>query len=165
MRTLPFFLFVFLCRALFGASIEGFWKTVDEATGHPRCVLAVYEYDGVYFGRIVGTFSDKGEMNDTIYKPIGRAPGVVGDPYYSGLDILWDLRYAGISYKGKILDPQKGNVYNAELWTEGSNLIVRGKLLIFGRNHTWYPAQPKDFPKGFKMPALNSFVPVIPKVK
>ena len=153
-----------LTSTIQAVGIEGFWKSINETTNKPQCIVAVYQYEDLYYGRIIGTFDDNGKMNETIYKPKDRAPGVVGNPYYCGLDIIWDLYNTGSSYKGKILDPQKGNIYNAELWNEGSNLIVRGKLLFFGRNQTWLPATDSDFPKDFKKPDLNTLVPTIPVV-
>jgi uncharacterized protein (DUF2147 family) len=143
--------------------ITGFWKSIDENTGNPRCVVAVYEYEGLCYGRIIGTFDDEGKMKETIYKPVERAPGLNGNPYYCGLDLIWYLQDNGNRYEGKIADPEKGKIYNAELWTEGDNLIVRGKLLFFGRSQTWLPAEAADFPKGFKMPKTEEFVPVIPQ--
>ena len=65
----------------------------------------------------------------------------------------------------KILDPEKGNIYNSELWVNSNGqLVVRGKYLMFGRSQEWFPALDKDFPSGFKKPDLNSFVPAIPEV-
>lgn len=155
--------FIFCVSAVFGG-IEGFWKSINETTQQPQCIVAVYEYEGIHYGRIIATFDEQGQMSEDIYQPKERAPGVIGNPYYCGLDIIWGLQSTGSSYKGKILDPQKGNVYNAELWTDGGNLVVRGKLLFFGRNQTWFPATDADFPKGFKKPSLNSLIPIIPMV-
>ena len=154
----------FFGRSLTGDEITGLWKSVNEETGKAQCIVAIYEYDDKFYGRIIGTFDDHEKLNEMIYNPKERAPGVIGNPFYCGLDIIWDLVDNGISYKGKILDPQKGNVYNSELWVEKGYLIVRGKLLFFGRNQKWVPASSSDFPKGFKMPKIDAFVPVIPKV-
>jgi uncharacterized protein (DUF2147 family) len=143
------------------ADIVGFWKSVDEETGIARCVVAIYPYQNQYFGRIIGTFNKEGHMEDTIYKPKGRAEGVPGNPYYSGLDLIWDLDKRGSVYKGKIMDPEAGNVYKAEVWRKGADLIVRGKLLFFGRSQTWLPTTASDFPKGFKKPDTSKFVPAI----
>ena len=161
-RTLLTFLLFF--SFLSAQDITGYWKTVDEETGKARCVVAIYEHDGLRYGRIIGTYDDKGVMTENIYKAVTRAPGVVGNPFYCGLDIIWNLENRRISYRGKILDPQHGKVYNAELWVQDGNLIVRGKLLMFGRNQTWYPALKSDFPADFKVPELSSLVPKIPDV-
>ena len=163
-------LFLFLAISGFGSAaddddIGGFWKTINEQ-GEAQCIIAVYPYDGLYYGRIIATFSEKGQVDDSIYKPIKRAPGVVGDPFYSGLDIIWDLADSGVKYKGKILDPEKGNIYNAELWVDNDgNLVVRGKLMMFGRNQTWRAVVDSDFPKDFKKPDPATFVPAIPEPK
>ncbi|HLB52408.1 MAG TPA: DUF2147 domain-containing protein [Chlamydiales bacterium] len=145
--------------------IDGFWKTVNEE-GVAQCVIAVYEYDDAHYGRIIGSYDDNGKMNDTIYNPKKRAPGVVGQRFYSGLDIIWGLVNSGMKFKGKILDPQKGNIYNSELWVnKNGNLVVRGKYLVFGRSQEWLPASESDFPEGFKIPDLAELVPDIPQVQ
>jgi uncharacterized protein (DUF2147 family) len=148
---------------LLAQDIQGFWKTIDEKSGKPQCVVAVYEYENKYYGRIVGTFNDKGVMDETLDAPSDRAPGLVGKPFYCGLDLIWNLK-KGSKCKGKIVDPKKGNIYRAEVWVEDGNLIVRGKLLCFGRNQTWLPASDADFPSTFKKPDVTKFVPVIPEV-
>jgi len=151
------------CSSLCGESILGFWKSIDEKTGKPGCLVAIYEYRDKYYGRIVGTYNKEGVMEETIDAPQDRAPGVVGRPFYCGLDFIYDLK-KGSHCKGKIVDPQKGNVYRAELWVEDGNLIVRGKMLCFGRNQTWLPATQEDFPSFSKKPDVSQFVPVIPEV-
>lgn len=158
-------LFLLLSRALFSAEdIGGFWKTINEKDGKAQAIIAVYEYEGLYYGRIIGSFDANGDMDDNIYKPLKRAPGVVGNPFYSGLDIIWYLEDSGSKFKGKILDPEHGDVYKSELWIDNGNLVVRGKLFIFGRSQEWLPAVNSDFPKGFKMPNLKTLVPSIPEV-
>ncbi len=161
-RLLPL---VLLLNSLTAAeSIQGFWKTVNEE-GVTQAIIAVYKYADLCYGRIIATYGDNGKIDDSIYHPSKRAPGVVGDPFYSGLDIIWYLEESQWSFKGQILDPEHGKVYRAELWTDAGNLIVRGKLLIFGRNQTWYAVKKEDIPVGFELPDLNSLVPAIPKTK
>ncbi len=157
------FVFMLCVSSLFGG-IQGFWKSINETTGQPQCIVAVYEYKGFWYGRIIATFDELGKVKEDIYKPKERAPGVVGNPFYCGLDIIWDLQNQGSNYKGKILDPQKGNIYKAQLWTEGGYLFVRGKWGLLGRTQAWLPVEDSDFPKNFKKPALDSLVPAIPTV-
>jgi len=160
--TILFSLF-YLHLSLFAADdIRGFWKTVNEE-GEAQCIIAIYAYQGLGYGRIIATFGDNGTIDDSIYHPVKRAPGVVGSPFYSGLDIIWDLIDSGSKFKGKILDPEHGSVYKSELWTEGDTLIVRGKLLMFGRSQQWFAVIQKDLPKGFKLPNLQELVPSIPQ--
>lgn len=158
-----FYIFAF-STSLIADDIAGFWKSFDEKTGEPQSVVAIYPYQGKYYGRMIATYKG-GKLLDTIDNPTLRAPGVKGHPFYSGMDFIWgleknDLRYSG----GKILDPEEGKEYNAEMWMEDGNLIVRGEILIFGRNQTWVPATAKDLPQGFKLPNLNNLTPVIPDI-
>ncbi len=163
---IKYLLLCLFCFSLAAEDIVGFWKSVDENSGKARCVVAVYEYKGVRYGRIIGTFDDNGHIKDSIYKPKERAPGLIGNPFYCGLDLIWGLELYGMDlYKGKIVDPEKGNIYNSELWIQNGNLIVRGKLLFFGRSQEWVQATTDDFPKGFKLPDTAKFVPSIPQVK
>ena len=146
------------------SSIAGFWRSISEKTGQTQCIVAIYEYQDMYYGRIIGTCDANGKINDTMYAPKGRAPGVVGNPPYAGLDLLWDLRKKGSRYKGKIIDPEKGKIYDAKVWAEGGNLIIRGELLFFGRNITWFPALESDFSETFQKPDVSQFVPIVPLV-
>jgi uncharacterized protein (DUF2147 family) len=157
--------FLLASSSLFArSSITGFWRSINEKTGQTQCIVAIYEYQDVHYGRIIGTCNHNGKVDDTIYAPRGRAPGVVGTPHYAGLDLIWDLRKKGSRYKGKIVDPEKGRIYDAKVWAEDGNLIIRGELLFFGRNITWFPALDSDFSEEFKKPDVSQFVPIVPLV-
>ncbi len=152
-----------LLSAVFAEDPTGFWQTINDKTGKPSSVIAVYPYEGNYYGRIVATYDENGAINDSIYNPKDRAPGIEGTPYYSGIDIVWDMKPAKKEkYKGSITDPKAGKVYRAELWREGENLILRGKVFIFGKNITWPPFSESGFTSEFKKPDLRAFVPVKP---
>jgi uncharacterized protein (DUF2147 family) len=160
------FCLLLLYTAVIAEEITGFWKTVDADTKQAQSVIAVYEYQGKYYGRLIGSYDDDGKMQDTIYSPKSRAPGVVGNPYYCGMDILWNLEDQGDgSYDGRIIDPREGSVYKATVKARGDNLIVRGKLWVFGKSVIWPAATAADFPKGFKKPDTAKFVPVIPEAQ
>jgi uncharacterized protein (DUF2147 family) len=169
-KALMAFVFILISSfnlAFAAGNIVGFWKTIDEDSGKPQSLIGVYEHQGRYFGRIILTYDDNGNVADTIYAPKERAPGLVGKPYYAGLDLIWDLKQNGNKFTdGHIVDPEKGKIYGAELWVNSQGeLIVRGKLLFFGRNQTWPAANEGDFPADFKKPDLNSLIPTIPRVK
>lgn len=167
MRTiykLGLFLLLFLSSTIKAEDLTGFWQVVDKKTSKPRSVIAVYPYKGNYYGRIIATYNQQGVMDDTIYHPKDKAPGVEGKPYYSGLDIVWTTSFDDDRYKGQVIDPKEGKVYKAELWKEGGNLILRGEVFIFGRNEVWPPFPESNFNKNFKKPDLSTFVPKIPKV-
>jgi uncharacterized protein (DUF2147 family) len=147
-------------------SIVGLWKSTDQNSDKPRALVAIYQYHDQYFGRMLATYDDNGNIKDSILEKKDKAPGVVGNPPYCGMDFIYNVEKEDDNddkYKGKIIDPEKGNEYTAELWREGEDLIVRGELWIFGKNITWYKATKQDLPKGFSMSQIKSFVPVIPQ--
>lgn len=146
-------------------SIVGLWKSTDQHSDKPRALVAIYNYQGEYFGRMLATYDDKGRMQDTIKEQKSRAPGVVGNPPYCGMDFIFSVvpDEDGEKYEGNIIDPEEGKIYDAELWRDGADLIVRGKVWIFGKNMTWHPASKQDLPRGFSMNDIKDFVPVIPE--
>jgi uncharacterized protein (DUF2147 family) len=162
MKIVSLFISLIVCTQLVAQEITGYWKHLSK-NWENECLIYVYEYQGGYYARIIGTYDDKGVMNDDLYAPKERAMNVAGSPFYCGLDLLWNLRESGSRYKGKIIDPRNGKIYHAKVWVNGEgNLIVRGELLFFGKSVTWYPAEESDFPPGFKKPDVTKFVPVIP---
>ncbi len=142
--------------------ITGLWKTFNDKTKKPESIIAVYTYEGKQYGKIIGSYNSEGVIGDSIYNPKSRATGVAGNPYYSGLDIIWNLRNSGSRYKGKIMDPRNGNTYNVELWTRNGDLVVRGKLFIFGSNRIWKATQESDFTAAFPKPDLTKLTPSLP---
>jgi uncharacterized protein (DUF2147 family) len=156
------FLLLFCC-SLMADNIGGFWQTIDQKTNKPSSVVAIYPYQGKYYGRIIGSYNDKGEIDDSIYAPKGRATGIPGNPYYSGFDFVYNATYEGAGrFSGYVVDPRDGKIYDAELWRSGANLILRGELFMFGRNEVWPPFPDSGFNDKFKKPDLSTFVPVIP---
>lgn len=165
-KALALFLTLFSQIILAAEDISGFWKSIDDKTGKPQIIVGIYPYQGKYYGRIIATYAPNGEIKDTMHEPRDRAPGVIGEPFYSGLDFIWGLQPSGNKYvNGKIMDPEKGKIYDAEVWRQGDNLIVRGKILFFGRNQAWPKAKESDFPSNFQKPDLSSFTPKIPQRK
>ncbi|MBQ2813998.1 MAG: DUF2147 domain-containing protein [Akkermansia sp.] len=109
--------------------IVGYWTTIDDETKEAKSVVQIYEYQGKYYGRIVDLLKDK--------EAKAKTPG---SPKILGMDIIWDLEKDDDTFSGgEILDPAKGKVYGCEIWREGKNLIVRGKIAFLGRNQTWLP--------------------------
>ena len=161
------FFLMSLGQTLIGEDVVGIWKQIDDETGKPQSLVAIYEYQNKYYGRIIATYDSEGQkIQDTIYKPIKKAPGVIGHPFFSGLDFIWDLEKNGNRYLGgKILDPQAGKKYDAEMWLEDGHLMIRGEVLFIGKTQKWNPAEEKDFPPDFKEPDLSKMVPVIPQIE
>ena len=162
LSTLFFFSFFF--SSIHSEDLTGFWTTLNKKTKKPSSVIAIYPYQGQYYGRIIATYNSDGVIDDSIYAPKDRAPGIVGHPYYSGLDIVWTTKKEkNNKYKGYVVDPQKGKTYTAKLWRQGDNIILRGEVLIFGRNVTWPPFSDSSFTETFPKPDLSTFVPIIPE--
>jgi uncharacterized protein (DUF2147 family) len=162
---LSLFYLLAISTGLVADDVVGFWKSMDEKTGKPQAIIAIYPYQGDYYGRLIATYDDNGNLRETIYNPVRRAPGVKGHPFFAGMDILWDLKKDGSKFEdGEIIDPRKGKTYDAEMWLKDGNLVVRGKILMFGQNQVWPPAQDSDFSPNFQKPDLTQFVPVKPEV-
>ena len=143
MRKYIITLFLLLCGVWARADdrITGYWTTIDDETNTAKSVVQIYEYQGKYFGRVVDLLVNKDAK--------AKLPD---SPAIKGLDIIWDLEKSGEKYKGgEILDPKKGKVYGCEIWREGDDLIVRGKIAFLGRNQTWHPNT--DF-QGDKEPVI-----------
>lgn len=159
---LGIFLATCLSCSLIANDIVGFWTTISDKTQKPESIVAIYEHEGMEYGRLIGSFDRQtGAIHDTLYHPITRAPGLAGNPFYSGLDFIYHLKKKGSRFKGNIIDPRQGNVYHAELWTEKGNLIVKGKFFIFWRNQTWKPFS--NFTADFPKPDVSKFIPIIPQ--
>ena len=166
---------VFLMLALihFGAifaddDVVGFWKTIDDKTHKAQSIVAIYPYQGKIYGRMIATLDENEKVFDTLNNPKEHAKGVEGDPFFVGLDMIWNLQkqkdsqqYAG----GKIMDPDAGKIYTAEMWMQDGKLIVRGEILVFGKNQEWVRATDADFSRDFPKPDISKFVPKIPVVK
>ena len=134
--------------ALAADSVVGFWKTIDDETHEAKSIVQLYEHQGKLYGRVVDLLKDK-----------QAKAALPGSPDILGLDIIWDLTKKGDKYRGgEVLDPQKGRVYDCQIWLEGDKLILRGSLFGIGRKQVWLPA--KDF-KG----AAPSPTPRKPRLK
>lgn len=163
-KNLFLFLLPLICLCSTGWSdITGFYQNINKETNRPNSVIAIYPYQGKYYGRIIATYNAQGVMEDTMYHPIDRATGVVGNPFYCGLDIVWTSTSDSRGYYiGNVIDPRDGKIYNAKLWKEKGNLILRGEVFVFGKNVVWPPFPEENFTAKFKKPDLTKFVPVIP---
>jgi len=146
--------------------IIGLWKSRDQESDKPRSLVAIYKYQNMYYGRMLATYDENGNIKDTLLEKKEKAPGIVGHPPYCGMDFVYEVKKeeGKDRYKGKIVDPEKGKIYDLELWREGDHLVVRGELWIFGKNIPWSPASYQDLPKGFSKSELKKFVPVVPQI-
>ena len=118
------------------SSIVGTWKTIDEKTNEAKSIVSIYkETNGMYYGKIEKLFQNpdgkcvncKGENKD---KPI------------LGMVIITDMKEKGDKLDGgRILDPAKGETYNATIsYEKDGRLKLRGsldKMGVLGRSQYW----------------------------
>lgn len=149
MKIKKFFFAAICCATLtaFADNFTGLWTTIDDETKEQKSVVQIYKHENMYFGRIIHLFKN----------PDATAK-LPNNPKILGLDIIWNMKQAKEKLNGgKILDPKKGSVYSCEMWRDGENLIVRGKIAFLGRNQTWIPY------KGDEVSAQESLTPSIPE--
>ncbi|PKL26603.1 MAG: DUF2147 domain-containing protein [Spirochaetae bacterium HGW-Spirochaetae-3] len=171
MAVLTIILLAFGTVAAWAADdILGLWKIIDDKSGKPNAYVLIYSNGGMLYGRMMATINlDTGLVDDTIATKTLKADALAGDPPNCGLDFVYQLQTRSKDYKGSIIDPGDGKVYDCTIKREGDKLVVRGSLKgtggLLGRNQTWQLASVRELPAGFTLPDAKSFVPVIPTKK
>ena len=126
------------------ASPAGEWKTMDDATGKTKSIVAIYEQNGKLYGTIEKLF-DPPVSHPTCY----LCSGATKDRPLVGLQVLWGFRRDGSQWSGgQVLDPETGKIYRASLSLEdeGRKLRLHGYIGIplFGRTQYWLRAKSGD---------------------
>jgi len=184
MKKLMPFIFMFAAAGLYAQDVTGFWRTFDEKTKEAKSLVAIYEYKGSIFGRVVMTYepgSDGKTVRDTLDNPahdaaknvVRTVDGKEVIAKIAGLDFIWDMKKSDgkdwVYDSGFILDPKSGGLYKAKFKFDGADkLVVKGHLKIsslLGRSQTWNRFNAADFPAGVKAPDYKNFVPDLPIVK
>lgn len=157
-------------------SIIGLWATRELNHEPPKGLMAIYEHNGMYYGKVLVTYVN-GKINDTILEKKYKAPGVkitgvTGNPPYCGMDMVYNLKKMNFSdntkqkYSGNFIDPDTGVVIAVELQRSGTNLTVDAFVCgINVRSVTWDRAHTDDIPQGFSLEMIKDFVPNIPVPK
>ena len=119
------------------AALLGRWHLIDDETGTERGVIELTEANGTVQGRLVSGVARPGESPLCV-----KCEGERKNQPIVGMVILWGLKADGADWDGgKILDPAKGQIYNAKatLSDDGRALKVRGYvgLSLFGRTQVW----------------------------
>jgi uncharacterized protein (DUF2147 family) len=115
----------------------GRWKTVDDATGKVKSIVAIREENGKLFGTIETLF-DPPVPHPTCY----LCSGPLKDRPLVGLQVLSGFAQDGSQWSGgQVLDPESGKIYSASLTLEkgGKTLRLHGYFLvpILGRTEHW----------------------------
>ena len=121
------------------ASPVGRWRTIDDATGKPKSIVAIWEEDGKLYGKVEQLLDPKPDDPDPVCK---KCEGELKDVRVLGMRIMWDLKKDGEQWSGgKILDPDNGKSYRCKLKLAegGKKLQVRGfiGISLLGRTQTW----------------------------
>lgn len=132
-----------LCLALLGAvgllngqSVEGLWRTVDDATGESKSHLRLYQANGKLYGKVEQTLRKNAKQTCDKCSGDKKDKPIVGMVVLDGL-YMKDNFWQG----GTILDPEKGKTYNCKLWLKAGDpnvLEVRGSIGPFYRTQNWY---------------------------
>ncbi len=117
----------------------GKWKTIDDKTGKPKSIVAIWEEGGKLYGKVDQLLDPKPDDPNPVCK---KCDGELKDKPILGMRILWDLSKSGDTWSGgRIMDPDNGKTYrcNVTLSDGGKKLLVRGfiGMALLGRTQTW----------------------------
>ena len=137
--------FSIACASLttFAASIEGYWKSIDDRTGEQLSIVEIRKgADGRYHGKIAYRYPVPGGaalINCTKCPPPYTNQPILGLEIFSGFKEDPDKRNAYVD--GKVLEPKSGKIYKgkADLSADGKRLRLRGYVGIsaLGRTQVW----------------------------
>lgn len=137
--------FSIACASLtnFAASIEGYWKSIEERTGEQLSIVEIRKgNDGRYHGKIVYRYPNSHGIALT---NCTKCPAPDTNKPILGLEILSGFREDPTktdSYiDGRVLEPTSGRVYKgkAVVSSEGKRLRMRGYMGVsaLGRTVVW----------------------------
>jgi uncharacterized protein (DUF2147 family) len=140
-KILALWVLLLVQYGLSGQTIIGKWKTIDDETKKVKSIVEIYQKDNKYYGKIVQLVNrPANEPKDPICEP---CKDYRKNQKIIGMEIITGLQYDSKdkTYKnGKILDPEKGEVYTCKLWLDSNGTLkVRGYVGIFYRTQTWQP--------------------------
>ena len=137
--------FSIACASLttFAASIEGYWKSIDDRTGEQQSIVEIRKgADGRYHGKIAYRYPVPGGaalINCTKCPPPYTNQPILGLEIFSGFKEDPDKRNAYVD--GKVLEPKSGKIHKgkANLSADGKRLRLRGYMGVsaLGRTVVW----------------------------
>ena len=137
--------FSIACASLttFAASIEGYWKSIDDRTGEQQSIVEIRKgADGRYHGKIAYRYPVPGGaalINCTKCPPPYTNQPLLGLEIFSGFKEDPNKRNAYVD--GKILEAKSGKIYKAKanLSADGKRLRLRGYVGVsaLGRTQVW----------------------------
>ena len=137
--------FSIACASLttFAASIEGYWKSIDDRTGEKLSIVEIWKgADGRYHGKIAYRYPVPGGaalINCTKCPPPYTNQPLLGLEILSGFKEDPDKPNAYVD--GKVLEAKSGKIYKgkANLSADGKRLRLRGYVGVsaLGRTQIW----------------------------
>ena len=124
----------------------GYWKTIDDVSGEPKSIVAIYEGPNhTLVGKVLKLYQEPD-------RTCSACEGDLHDKPIAGMVVMMNLKPSGNRTAewtgGSILDPKNGKSYQCyvKLADGGKKLDVRGYigLPLFGRSQTW-----ERVPEGF----------------
>lgn len=133
-----------LSTTIFSASIEGYWKSIDDRTSEQLAIIEIKKAtDGTFRGKTVYVYPNVrgGSGNELCVK---CPPPYTNKPRL-GLEIMTgitqDSKDPSNYINGKLLDPGTGKIYKgkAHLSADGKRLKLRGYIgvSLLGRSVVW----------------------------
>ena len=127
----------------FAASIEGYWKSIDDRTGEQ---LSIYEIkkaaDGTFHGKILYRYPVPGGMaltHCTKCPPPYTNKPLVGMETFIGFK--QDEKNPNLYMDGRLLEPKSGKIYKgkATVTADGKRLRLHGYVGVsaLGRTQVW----------------------------
>ena len=127
----------------FAASIEGYWKSIDDRTGEQLSIVEIRKgADGTFRGKILYRYPVPGGValtHCTKCPPPYTNQPIVGLEFFSGFK--QDEKNPNLYVDGRVLEPKSGKIYKgkANLSADGKRLRLRGYvgLSALGRTQVW----------------------------
>ena len=125
-------------------NIYGYWKSLDKDTGKTQSIFRLWEDKGKLVGKVVKTFPRPN--GDKPQELCTECSGTQKDKPVVGLIFLWGLAPDKENprkwVEGKVLNPEDGKTYNAELTLsdDAKTLTIYGyiKMLVkLGGSNAW----------------------------
>lgn len=120
----------------------GRWTAFDDDTGKAEAIIQIQKQGDALVGWIDKILD---EPKDDKPPRCTACEGELKNAPIIGLKIIQHMQPEGDAWRGHIMDPESGKVYNASmsLREAGQDLEVRGYIGIplFGRSQTWERAE------------------------
>lgn len=114
-------------------SVIGTWQ--NEEDGVVQSHIEVYEKEGKLFAKVIKV------LDGAKVTHCNKCDDELKGQHLEGIHIFYDLKKKGHKWeKGRILDPNKGNVYSCNVELKGDNrLKIRGYIgkPLFGKTFYW----------------------------